>query len=194
MRRLHVLALAVLGASGLPGAALAGAPNYDCAIRDGHGRLAIDQWRPMIVSTGIGAGSTVGGDARGIEQHGPTLRLTATLAGVRWRIAIAGYGRSLILTSAGAQLVGRCTTIPGNLILRVADRGGHAVRRGPSPMAAARSAVRTGEPVWERPDASPRGRWLPVLVVVHDGPRPVVREGWLRQVGPFQARGSSSTG
>jgi hypothetical protein len=31
----------------LPGTAVAGAPNYDCAVGD-HGRLAIDQWQSVV--------------------------------------------------------------------------------------------------------------------------------------------------
>jgi hypothetical protein len=98
------------------------------------------------------------------------------------------------MTSTTSRRTGTCTFIPGNFILRVADRGGHVVRAGPSATAAARSAIRTGGPVWESPELSPRGRWLPVRVVVAKGTARASKDGWLRQDGSFQARGSSGTG
>jgi hypothetical protein len=172
-----------------PAAALAGAPNYDCVVNGGRARLAIDQWRPKVVAIGIGAHRTVGGAVSGIKQDGPSLDFTTTLAGDRWSVAIRESGRSLTMTSAGGQLSGRCTFVPGNFILRAADRGGHVLRAAPWPSARPRTTITTGGPVWERPDASPRGRWLPVLVVLlPPGGRSVTATGWLRQLGPYQSR------
>jgi len=97
-------------------------------------------------------------------------------------------GRSLTMTSADDHLSGRCTFVPGNFILRAADRGGHVLREAPSPTAQPRSTIATGGPVWERPDAAPRGRWLPVRVVLPKGGSSVTATGWLRQLGPYQSR------
>jgi hypothetical protein len=191
---MRIFTVIVAGMLCLPATALAGAPNYDCALNDGVGRLAIDQWRPKVVAVGIGAVSTRGGAPHEIEQNGPTLGFRTTLAGVPWRVEIADYGRSLTMTSATSRRSGTCTFIPGTFILRVADRGGHVVRAAPSAQAAERSAIRTGGPVWERPDLSPRGRWLAVRVVVAKRMGMASKDGWLRQSGRFQTRGSSGSG
>jgi hypothetical protein len=55
-------------------------------------------------------------------------------------------------------------------------------------MALAQLPVRVGEPVWETPDTSPKGRWLPVRVIRADGLALLPANGWLRQIGPYQAR------
>jgi hypothetical protein len=188
MRVRHALVPATLAALVLPAAALAGAPNYDCVVQGGHARLAIDQWRPKVVTTGIGAQHTVGGAVSDIRQDGPSLDFTVTLAGDRWSVAIRGYGRSLTMTRPNDHLSGRCTFVPGNYILRAADRGGHVVRDAPSSAGTPRSTIATGGPVWERPDASPRGKWLPVLVVLPRGGTSATARGWLRQLGPYQSR------
>jgi hypothetical protein len=188
MRLRHALVPTVLAVLVVPAAALAGAPNYDCVVNGGRARLAIDQWRPKVVAIGIGAHRTVGGAVSDIRQDGPSLDFTTTLAGDRWSVAIRESGRSLTMASAGGQLTGRCTIVPGNFILRAADRGGHVLRAAPSLAARPRSTIATGGPVWERPDASPRGRWLPVLVVLPPGGRSVTATGWLRQLGPYQSR------
>jgi hypothetical protein len=188
MRVRHALVSTILAALVLPSAALAGAPNYDCVVQGGRARLAIDQWRPKVVATGIGARRTVGGAVSDIRQDGPSLDFTAALAGDRWSVSIREYGRSLTMTSSNAHLSGRCTFVPGNYILRAADRGGHVVRKAPSSAGPPRSTIPTGGPVWERPDASPRGKWLPVLVVLQRGGRSVTARGWLRQIGPYQSR------
>jgi hypothetical protein len=188
MRLRHGLLPTVLAVLAAPAAAVAGAPNYDCVVNGGRARLAIDQWRPKVVALGIGAYRTVGGAVSDIRQDGPSLDFTTTLAGDRWSVAIRETGRSLTMRSAGEQLSGHCTFVPGNFILRAADRGGHALRAAPSRAGRTRSTIATGAPVWERPDASPRGRWLPVLVVLPRGGRSVTRTGWLRQLGPYQSR------
>ena len=188
MRLRHALLPAALAMLLLPGAALAGAPNYDCILKDGRARFAIDQWRPKVVATGISAHRTVGGSVNEIRQDGPSLDFATTLAGVRWSVAIRDYGRSLTMTNAADRLTGRCTFVPGNFILRAADEGGHVLREAPSPTAQARSTIATGGPVWERPEASPRGRWLPVRVILPKGGSSVTANGWLRQRGPYQSR------
>jgi hypothetical protein len=188
MRPRRALVPAALAALVLPAAAMAGAPNYDSAVNGGRARLAIDQWRPEVVATGIGAQRTVGGAVRDIRQDGPSLDFTATLAGRRWSVAIRESGRSLTMTSAADRLSGRCTFVPGNFILRAADRGGHVLRSAPSRTAAPRVTIVIGGPVWERPDASPRGSWLPVLVVLPPGGKSGTASGWLRQLGPYQSR------
>jgi hypothetical protein len=188
MRIRTVYTAAIAAALVAPATALAGAPNYDCIVNDGRGRLAIDQWRPKVVATGIGARRTVGGAVADIVQNGPALDFSTTLAGVRWSVAIRQYGRSLTMTSSGRALTGRCAFVPGNFILRAADAGGHVLRRAPSPSGPARSTIRTGSPVWERPDASPKGRWLPVLVVLPRAGGSFSVRGWLRQAGPYQSR------
>ena len=78
--------------------------------------------------------------------------------------------------------------VPGNFILRAADRGGFALRSAPAATASPQLPVRTGEPVWESPIAFPKGRWLPVRVVRANGPALSSVDGWLRQAGPYQAR------
>jgi hypothetical protein len=76
---LPVLVVALLG----PVAAHAGAPNYDCTVAEGRGRLAIDQWRPRVVATGLGARSTMAGAVGEITQDGPSLDLSMRLLGTR---------------------------------------------------------------------------------------------------------------
>jgi hypothetical protein len=188
MRTRQLAPILVLGCLALPGAALAGAPNYDCRVHGGRARLAIDQWRPKVVANGIGSHSTVGGAVADIDQDGGSLDLTATLAGVRWRISIRGTGRSLTMTAPGTTLTGRCLFVPGNFILRASDRGGHVLRAAPAARSSALASVRVGSPVWESPNASPQGRWLPVLVVRPKGSALSSATGWLRQAGPYQAR------
>ena len=182
------LPAAILASLVAPASAFAGAPNYDCAIRGGHARLAIDQWRPRVVATGFGSHAVVTDAVADIEQDGPSLDLTATLDGTRWSVAIRGGGRSMTMTSPGSTLTGRCLFIPGNFVLRASDGGGFALRSGPTPTAARRLAVPVGAPVWERPIAAPNGRWLPVRVVRATGPALSSADGWLRQVGPYQGR------
>ncbi len=98
MRIRHLVPATVILSLLAPASAFAGAPNYDCAIRGGHARLAVDQWRPEVVATGIGA------------------RAIATGAAIR------GYGKSLTMTSPGSTLTGRCLFVPGNFILRALAR------------------------------------------------------------------------
>jgi hypothetical protein len=174
----------------LPGAAFAGAPNYDCTLQGGA-RLAIDQWRPKVVALGVGSHATVGGAVQDIAQDGPTLSFTTTLSGTRWSVAIRAYGASMTMTSPGSTLTGRCQFVPGNYILRASDRGGHMLRAAPVATAAARLSVRVGAPVWESPNASPKGTWLPVLVVWPHGGVLSSAHGWIRQLGPYQARANS---
>ena len=119
---------------------------------------------------------------------GPSLDFTTTLSGVRWSVAIRDYGKSLTMTGPDATLTGRCLFVPGNFILRAADRGGHVLRAAPLARASALLPVQVGAPVWESPSASPRGKWLPVLVVEAHGLRLSAASGWLRQVGPYQGR------
>jgi len=188
MRIRHLLPAVVLAALLAPASALAGAPNYDCTIRGGQARLAIDQWRPKVVAVGVAAHPVVTGVVADIAQEGPSLDFTTTLDGIRWTVAIRGYGRSLTMTTQGAALTGRCLFVPGNFILRAADRGGFALRAAPTATALAQLPVRVGEPVWETPDTSPRGRWLPVRVIRENGLALSSANGWLRQIGPYQAR------
>jgi hypothetical protein len=187
MRIRHAFPAAIVLSLLLPVTAFAGAPNYDCTLQGGR-RLAIDQWRPMVVALGVGSPATVGGAVQDIEQDGAMLDFTATLSGTRWHAAIRAYGKAITLTSPGATLSGRCQFVPGNYILRAADRGGHVLREAPVATARARVSVRVGAPVWESPNASPKGRWLPVLVVrAHHGVLSSAH-GWIRQLGPYQAR------
>jgi hypothetical protein len=184
----HLLPAAVVVSLLAPASAFAGAPNYDCALRGGHARLAIDQWRPKVVAIGVGARAVATGAVAEIAQDGPSLDFTTTLDGVRWRVAIRGYGKSLTMTSPGSTLTGRCLFVPGNFILRAADRGGFTLRAAPARSAAPRLSVRVGEPVWETPDGAPSGRWLPVRVIETTGSALSPVNGWLRQAGPYQAR------
>jgi hypothetical protein len=184
----HLVPAVVLVSLLAPASALAGAPNYDCAIRGGHARLAIDQWRPKVVAMGVGAHAVVTGAVADIAQEGPSLDFATTLGGVHWSVAIRNYGKSMTMTSPGSTLTGRCLFVPGNFILRAADRGGFALRAAPAVTALAQLSVRVGEPVWESPNASPRGRWLPVRIIQAKGVALSSENGWLRQVGPYQAR------
>jgi|SRR5476649_185178 hypothetical protein len=171
-----------------PASAFAGAPNYDCTIRGGHARLAVDQWRPRVVAMGVGSHASVTGAVADIAQDGPSLDFATTLGKTHWSVAIRSYGRSLTMTSPGSTLTGRCLFVPGNFILRAADRGGFALRSAPTATAEAQLPVRVGEPVWETPDVSPSGRWLPVRVIRASGLALSSANGWLRQIGPYQAR------
>jgi hypothetical protein len=184
----HVLPVLVIVSLLLPVAAFAGAPNYDCTLQGGRGRLAIDQWRPKVVAIGVGSHATVGGAVGDITQDGPSLDFTTTLSGIRWSVAIRDYGKSLTMTGPDATLTGRCLFVPGNFILRAADRGGHVLRAAPLARASALLSVQVGAPVWESPSASPKGKWLPVLVVQANGLTLSSASGWLRQVGPYQGR------
>jgi hypothetical protein len=188
MRIHHLVPAVVLVSLLAPASAFAGAPNYDCTIRGGHARLAVDQWRPKVVAMGVGSHAVVTGAVADIAQDGPSLDFATTLAGTRWSIAIRAYGRSLTMTSPGSTLTGRCLFVPGNFILRAADRGGFALHTAPKATAATRLSVRVGEPVWEAPDVSPSGRWLPVRVIQARGLTLSATNGWLRQIGPYQAR------
>jgi hypothetical protein len=171
----------------LPVAAHAGAPNYDCTLEKGRGRLAIDQWRPKVVVTGLGSRSTVGGAVGDIAQNGPSLDFTTTISGIRWKVAIRRY-KAVTMTNPGATFTGRCLFIPGNFILRSADQGGHVLRAAPAAGSSALLSVTVGAPVWESPNASPKGRWLPVLAVKQEGHALASVSGWLRQAGPYQGR------
>ncbi|MEO9176183.1 MAG: hypothetical protein ABI317_11785 [Gaiellales bacterium] len=184
----QLLPAAIAASLLVPASAFAGAPNYDCTIRGGHARLAIDQWRPKVVAMGLGAPAGVSEAVSDIVQNGGSLDLVTTLAGVRWRVAVRDYGRSLTMTSPGSTLTGRCLFIPGNFILRTADHGGFRLRSAPRPTASGHLAVRVGEPVWETPDVYARGKWLPVRVIHRKGLALATANGWLRQVGPYQAR------
>jgi hypothetical protein len=172
----------------VPATALAGAPNYDCVVDRGRGHLAIDQWTPLVVATGLVPGRSVQGGARGLTQAGARLALTTTLAGTSFTVAIAGFGRSVVVTSRGVHLTGHCTMIPGNFVLRAVDRGGHVVRAGSSSSTPRVVSLPTGGPVWQRPAGVPRGRWLPVLAVTFPGGIVTTRSGWLRQIGPYESR------
>lgn len=172
----------------LPAAAFAGAPNYDCRLQGGRGRVAIDQWRPKVVALGLGRHATDGGGVEDIKQDGPSLNFTTTLSGIRWDVAIRDSGKRLTMTSADATLTGRCLFVPGNFILRAADRGGHVLRAAPMAQSSALLAVQQGAPVWESPTASPKGNWLPVLVVKGKSLTLSSASGWLRQAGPYQSR------
>jgi hypothetical protein len=188
MRIRHLLPAAILVSLLVPASAFAGAPNYDCTVRGGHARLAIDQWRPKVVAVGVGSHAIVTGAVADIAQDGPSLDFATTLEGTRWSVSIRAYGKTLTMTSPALTLTGRCLFVPGNYILRAADRGGFALRSGPNARAAAQLSVRVGEPVWETPDVSPTGRWLPVRVIRANGLALSSANGWLRQIGPYQAR------
>jgi hypothetical protein len=188
MRIRQLLPVVVLASLLAPASAFAGAPNYDCTIRGGHARLAIDQWRPKVVAMGVGSHALVTGAVADIAQEGPSLDFTTMLAGTSWSVAIRGYGKSMTMTSPGSTLTGRCLFVPGNFVLRAADRGGFALRSAPKVTAAATLAVRVGEPVWESPNAEPTGPWLPVRVIQAKGLSLSSKNGWLRQIGPYQAR------
>ena len=190
MATTRVSVIVAVGSLLLPATAFAGAPNYDCMLQGGRGRLAIDQWRPKVVALGVGARPTVGGAVADITQNGPSLDFKTTLAGVRWTVAIRGYGSSLTMTTPGATRAGRCLLVPGNFILRAADRGGRVLRAAPLAGASALLTVTVGAPVWESPSASPRGEWLPVRAARPHGRRLAPTDGWLRQAGPYQGRAS----
>ena len=183
---MHTRVLLVVGIAGalVPTAAYAGAPNYDCVVGPGGVRIAIDQWAPDVVATGLVPGSGVLAEARDIDQNGPTLTLTTTIAGVPWSVAIARFGAVVRVTSPGKRLTGRCTMIAGDLILRKA-RGGGVVRSRPSAASRPLSTLGPGAAVWERPVAAPGG-WLPVLRVVFAGGAVRSQNGWLRQPGAYQ--------
>jgi hypothetical protein len=184
MRIRKLLPAVVLVSLLAPASAYTGAPNYDCAIRGGHARLAIDQWRAKVVALGVGSHSTVTRAVADIVQDGPSLDFATTLAGTRWSVAIRGYGKSMTMTSPGSTLTGRCLFVPGNFVLRASDRGGFALRSTPTATATAQLSVRVGEPVWESPDAEPTGLWLPVRVIQANGLSLSSKNGWLRQIGP----------
>jgi hypothetical protein len=189
VRRLRrALGAALLLVGVLPGAALAGAPNYDCVVDHGRGHLAIDQITPLVVATGIGSGGPIQSDANQIEQNGPALDFATSFAGSSWTVSIRRFGRSALITRPGTSLRGRCLMIPGNFVLRAADAGGHVVRRGPSSSAPRRASILTGGPVWQPPASAAKGRWLPVVVVRPGRGTPSRLSGWLRQRGPQESR------
>jgi hypothetical protein len=188
MRARHLLVVLGLAALALPATAFAGAPNYDCSLDHGRMHLAIDQWTPLVVGTGFGSTAAVQAGAQDVDQNGPTLGFTTSLGGRPWKIAISGYGRSIVMTGQGAHRTGHCLMIPGNFVLRAADRGGHVVRKTPFPTAARVASLSPGGPVWQRPAHGPKGRWIPALVVTFPAGAAATRSGWLRQIGPYESR------
>jgi hypothetical protein len=84
MRPLAISAAAV----GLlfPPAALAGAPNYDCAVGSSS-RLSIDQWADIVATTGVEPGPTVWGSASDVRQDGGSLDLVAALGRASWYVS-----------------------------------------------------------------------------------------------------------
>jgi hypothetical protein len=179
-----LLVVGIAGALALPTAAHAGAPNYDCVVGRGGVRVAIDQWAPDVVATGLGPGQGVLAEVHDVNQNGPTLTLTTTVSGVPWSVAIGRFGAVVRVTSAGKRLFGHCTMIPGDLILRRA-RGGEIVRSRPSATARRLSTLWPGAAIWERPVSAPSG-WLPVLRVVFVASSVRTQSGWLRQRGLYQ--------
>ncbi|MEY2518024.1 MAG: hypothetical protein QOJ89_5388 [bacterium] len=186
MRRIALAAIAVGCALLLPAPAVAGAPNYDCVAGDAH--LAIDQYVDVVAASGFTPGHVVWGTASKVEQDGPSLDLVATFGGTSWKVAIRGGGRSLVVTGPGGRLTGHCQFIPGNFALRRADRGGSALRAGPSGQARRFVPIPAGTPVWERPDRAHKGDWFAVDAYIARGGALAFRSGWLRQLKPSVLR------
>ena len=104
MRTLVLLAVGIAGVL-VPATARAGAPNYDCVVGSGGARIAIDQWAPDVVATGLGPGRSVLVEARDVDQNGPTLTLTDNRCGC----ALVGRDRSDSGRSHGSPaLVSAC--------------------------------------------------------------------------------------
>jgi hypothetical protein len=162
----------------LPGTAVAGAPNYDCAVGD-HGRLAIDQWQSVVATSGAWSGPTRWAVAANVRQNGPSLDLAATFHGETWSIAIRGAGKSLVVTRPGGVLVGHCLTILGSHVLRRSDSGGLTLRDGSSRHAKPVLPIPVGSAVWESPDLA-RGGWVPLNMFVVRGGSLFTRGGRLR--------------
>jgi hypothetical protein len=166
-----------------PAAALAGAPNYDCAI-GGDSRLSIDQWADIVAATGVQPGSTVWGSASNVRQDGGSLDLVAALRGASWSIEVR-ESRFVTIKRPPGMLRGVCAFVPGNFVLRSADTGGFALRANPSPHARRLLVVQRGTAVWQIPNRAIKGRWFPIRAfVAHDG---TIRafDGWLRQRKPL---------
>ena len=166
----------------LPGTAAAGAPNYDCVVGD-HGRLAIDQWRSVVATSGLLTDPTRWGVARNVRQNGPSLDLAAVFRGETWTIAIRETGKSLVVTRPGGVLIGHCLSLPGNQVLRRTDSGGFTLREGPSRRTRPVLRIPVGTAVWEAPGLA-RDGWVPLNTFVARHGTLLTRGGWLRQGEP----------
>jgi len=181
MRPLAISAVAV----GLlfPPAALAGAPNYDCAVGSSS-RLSIDQWADIVATTGVEPGPTVWGSASDVRQDRGSLDLVAALGRASWSVQVREY-KSVTIKRPPGTLRGVCVLVPGNLVLRSADTGGSALRAGPSTRARRLLVIQRGTAVWQIPHRATQGRWFPIRAfVAHDGKIRAV-DGWLRQRKPL---------
>jgi hypothetical protein len=179
-----VVAAALLA---LPATSQAGAPNYDCLVAGG-GRIAIDQWADVVAVDGFAPRPRIWGSARSVRQDGPSLDLTAEMTGAPLTVAVRKWGRSLVLSQAGETLLGHCSLVPGNFVLRRSDSGGFSLRAGPFSGSRRLLRVPVGSAVWQDPAGTPHGRWLPVrMTVVRHGTLGFLH-GWLRQRRPPVAR------
>jgi hypothetical protein len=94
--------------------AVAGAPNYECAI--GSYRIGIDQHRRagLVRERGAGVQSLPFVDA---DQNGPTLGLVVKLDGADARIDVRNTGRAASLSRSDRTSRGVCAFIPGDFAL-----------------------------------------------------------------------------
>jgi hypothetical protein len=166
----------------LPAIATAGAPNYDCRITGG-GRIAIDQWAAIITASGFEHQPSVWGTASSIHQNGPSLDLHAKMDGAAWTVAVRGSGSSLAIQRPTGNLAGRCSFIPGNYVLRRTNRGGFTMRAAPSVHAKWLGRIPLGSPIWQDPNRTPHGSWMPVRTTVIRNGTVQSLDGWLRQAG-----------
>jgi len=114
--------------------------------------------------------------------------VVASFGGATWNVAIRDAGKSLVLTRPGGRLTGHCDFIPGNFALRKADRGGSALRAGPSAHARRILPIPFGTAVWERPFQEHEGAWFSVSVYFAQAGSLAYRLGWLRQLKPSMLR------
>jgi hypothetical protein len=164
----------------LPAIATAGAPNYDCRIAGG-GRIAIDQWAAVIAASGFEHTPSAWGTAASIRQNGPALDLRAKIDGATWTVAVRGSGSSLAITRPAGNLAGHCAFIPGNYVLRRANRGGFTMRAAPSVHAKLLARIPLGSPIWQDPNRTPHASWMPVRTTVIRNGALQSLDGWLRQ-------------